>query len=112
MKTKKRKGYPDYWTDFIAEMFCMARSMSKKKWVGIQYEDLRDLGREKPKGKVTKTITKNKDYIPLSKKNKNCKKKLGWDCLLPKRCPFLALSEPTDELIKHVEKFYNKKSNN
>lgn len=97
------KNYPDYWTDLIGEISCGVSFLSKKEWKC--YPEGKDRLIDENKKLM---IHKNDNYIPLSKRKKDCNKKLGLDCI---GCPFALISEATPKMIKHIKKFYKENKN-
>ncbi len=97
-----KKEFPNYWTDLIGEIHCGANYMSKKIETYTELKGFDKKTNELIYGK--REVYKNKTYIPLSKRNKNCTKKLGLNCI---ECPFALIFEAEPGLIKHIKKYYN-----
>ena len=96
---KEIDKYPDHWTDLIGEISCGVR------WMSTKMQILSPLISIKPLKFGEKHRIKNRFYVPLSKRNKTCTKKLGLNCI---GCPFVQISDATPELLKHLDKFYKK----
>ena len=93
------------WTHIILEGFCLYGSMSKKKWKGFKYDDVKDIVDGK---KGEEVITVNKDYVMKTKRPAWCKKDNKkripqYRCF---KCPFFAFTNAERKVYEMLSNAY------